>query len=303
MPMLRILDDRERELVFHRPPERVVSLVPSDTLSLFDLGAGDRVVGRTRYCLAPEGAVERVPVVGGTKDPDPDAIADLRPELVIVNQEENTQQIVKQLAERAVPVLICFPKTVGEGIAHLARLARILGLEGDARARQLLQRVYTVHGEAEARLLGDAKAGRAPLKAFVPIWMKPLMTISGETFFSDALRLAGASNVFAERRRRYPLAADQGRAPELPPEQVGDRDTRYPRITSQEVVLAEPEVVLLPDEPHPFSEEDAAVFRGQDTPAARAGKVRLIGGRDLSWYGAQSAEGIGRLRALVDSLR
>ena len=303
MATVRILDDRERELVFSRPPQRIVSLVPSDTLSLFDLGAGGRVVGRTRYCVAPEGQVEDIPAVGGTKDPDADAIAALKPDLVIVNQEENTPLIVRALAERQVTVLVCFPRTVGEGIAHVARLVKLLGLADDARAREALSRCYAAQRDAEAQLARDAQEGRAPLPVFVPIWLEPLMTVSGETFVSDALRLAGARNVFSERRRRYPLAADQGRAPALPDDQVGERDTRYPRVTLAEVVMRQPEAVLLPDEPHLFSEAEAALFRGQDTPAAKNGKVRLCGGRDLTWYGTQSAGGLGRLRELIDSLR
>jgi ABC-type Fe3+-hydroxamate transport system substrate-binding protein len=303
MSVVRILDDRERELVFSKPPQRVVSLVPSDTLTLFDLGAGERVVGRTRYCIAPEGLVEEIPVVGGTKDPDADAIAALHPDLVIVNQEENTPKIVQQLASRGVTVLICFPKTVGEGLAQVARLVKVLGLTQDARAREQLVKGYTAISAAEERLREDEREGRAPLAAFVPIWMEPLMTISGETFFSDALRLCGARNVFADRRRRYPLAADQGRGEELPPEQLAGRDTRYPRITLAEVAVRQPEIALLPDEPHRFSEADAAVFRAQDTPAARNGKVRLCDGRDLSWYGTHSTGALQRLRALVDSLR
>ena len=67
---LRVYDDRRRELLFIRPPRRIVSLVPSDTLNVFAVGAGDRLVGRTRYCIAPERRVEAIPVVGGTKDVD-----------------------------------------------------------------------------------------------------------------------------------------------------------------------------------------------------------------------------------------
>ena len=92
------------------------------------------------------------------------------------------------------------------------------------------------------------------------------------------------------------MAADLGEAIPTP---AGSRDTRYPRITQAEVVERKPDVVLLPDEPHPFSEEDAAVFR-ERVPGAR---VLCCGGRDFSWYGAQSVEGVPRLRALIDSLR
>jgi ABC-type Fe3+-hydroxamate transport system substrate-binding protein len=129
--------------------------------------------------------------------------------------------------------------------------------------------------------------------------MKPLMTVHGDTFISDMLDLCGAQNVFADRERRYPLAADIGDAAPLPPEKVAGRDVRYPRVTTEEVVARRPELVLLPDEPHPFTEEDAAVFRALDIPAAKTGAVRSIAGKDLCWPGARSVEGIGRVRALV----
>jgi ABC-type Fe3+-hydroxamate transport system substrate-binding protein len=140
-------------------------------------------------------------------------------------------------------------------------------------------------------------------RTFCPIWMKPLMTIHGDTFISDMLDLCGAVNVFADRERRYPLAADLGQARPLPPEKTAGRDTRYPRVTADEVVARAPELVLLPDEPHPFSEEDADEFRALDIPAARSGAVVRTGGKDLCWYGARSVEGLPRLRSLVDRWR
>jgi len=284
---LRVYDDRGRELLFIRPPRRVVSLVPSDTLNLFALGAGDRLVGRTRYCVAPEGEVEHVPVVGGTKDVDVRAVAALEPDLVVSNQEENSRAHVEELARLQLPVFVAFPRRVADGLAHLARLARILGAQ-DA-SRDLLRRGLRALRAAEESL-------RPPLAAFVPIWMEPLMTVNADTFISDALSLAGGRNVFADRERRYPLQADLGAAEARP---AGERDTRYPRVTLEEVALRAPEVVLLPDEPHPFGEADAQVFRTR-LPAA---KIAFCSGRDLSWYGAQSVDGLDRLRALIDGLR
>src|SRR2546430_15889312 len=92
MPALRIVDDRQRELIFLRPPRRIVSLVPSDTLNVTALGAGDRLVGRTRYCDAPES----VPVVGGTKDADVEAVAPLQPQPVRPNQAEESPAPLQQ---------------------------------------------------------------------------------------------------------------------------------------------------------------------------------------------------------------
>jgi ABC-type Fe3+-hydroxamate transport system substrate-binding protein len=281
---LRLYDDLQRELLFVRPPRRIVSLVPSDTYSLFALGGGGRVVGRTRYCVEPAD-VERIPVVGGTKDVDVDAVVALEPDLVVANQEENSRTHLEQLAQKQLPVLVSFPRRVAEGIAHLARLAHVLGVEEESR--DLLRRAYRVL---------QPPAPTRTFRVFCPIWMDPLMTINADTFISDALALCGAENVFADRERKYPLQADLGAMSSRP---AGDRDTRYPRVTLEEVVARQPQVVLLPDEPHPFSERDADAFRG----ALRASRIVFCSGRDLCWYGARSVAGIPRLRALADSLR
>jgi len=295
---LRITDDMGRVVTLPRPPQRVVSLVPSDTLNVAALGAGASLVGRTDYCELPADLVAGIPSVGGTKNPRVDAICDLSPELVLANQEENTKSDLEALAQRGVKILVCFPKRVAEGLSHLARLARVFGVEGDPAVRTLLKAGYEAVREAEG-----ARVKLVPLRTFCPIWMDPLMTIHGSTFISDMLDLAGAQNVFADRERRYPLAADLGQRPELPKDKTAGRDTRYPRITLDEVVLRAPELVLLPDEPHPFSEADAEVFRKLDLPASKRGAVVHVSGKDLCWYGAQSVEGIGRVRALVASLR
>jgi ABC-type Fe3+-hydroxamate transport system substrate-binding protein len=281
---LRLYDDLQRELLFVRPPRRIVSLVPSDTYSLFALGAGSRVVGRTRYCAEPQEA-QAIPTVGGTKDVDVEAVVALEPDLVLANQEENSRVHLEQLAQRQMQVLVSFPRRVADGIAHLARLARVLSVEEESR--NLLRQAYRVLQEP---------APAPTVRVFCPIWMDPLMTINADTFISDALALCGADNVFADRERKYPLQADLGAMPARP---AGDRDTRYPRVTLDEVAARQPDVVLLPDEPHPFTERDADVFRGA-LPQAR---IVFCSGRDLCWYGARSVDGIPRLRALVDSLR
>jgi len=169
-----------------------------------------------------------------------------------------------------------------------------LPLGADAGVKRLLARGYE-----EYRVAEEARKGARRVRVFCPIWMKPLMTIHGDTFISDMLDLCGAENVFADRPRLYPLAADLGKAPPLPPDEVGARDVRYPRVTLDEVVARAPEIVLLPDEPHPFTEQDADVFRALDIPAARSGAVVRMSGKDLCWYGARSVDGIARVRALV----
>jgi ABC-type Fe3+-hydroxamate transport system substrate-binding protein len=296
--MIRLADDMKREVYFAAAPKRVVSLVPSDTYSVAVLGCGGALVGRTDYCELPADVVAKVPSVGGTKNPRVEAILELAPDLVIANQEENTKKDLEQLAERGVKIFVAFPKRAADGIAHLARLARIFHVHGDEAVRRLLKRGYDVVREAE-----EARARLAPLRTFCPIWMDPLMTINADTFISNMLDLAGATNVFAHRERRYPLAADVGNAVPLTGDRTAGRDTRYPRIAIAEVVEHAPELVLLPDEPHPFSEADADVFRALAIPAAQRGAVVRTGGKDLCWYGAQTIDGLPRLRALVDRYR
>jgi ABC-type Fe3+-hydroxamate transport system substrate-binding protein len=293
-PSRRVIDDRQRVLEIALPLSRVVSLVPSDTFNVAALGRAGALVGRTDYCDLPAEVAATVPSVGGTKNPRIEDIVALEPDLVLANQEENTRSDLEGLAQRGVRVYVAFPRRVADGLAHLARLARLFGVEAVPAVRALLKRGYD-----EVRAAEQARIGSAPVRTFCPIWMDPLMTIHGDTFISDMLDLCGASNVFADRPRRYPLAADLGRAAPLPPARVAGRDVRYPRVTLEEVVARAPELVLLPDEPHPFTEDDAGVFRSLAIPAAGRGAVVRTSGKDLCWYGAQSIEGIARVRALV----
>ena len=99
MPTLKLIDDLQRELFLPRTPERIVSLVPSETANLFALGAGARLVGATDYCIEPE-AARALPRVGGPKNADVERIAALTPDLVLLNQEENARAIVRELALR-----------------------------------------------------------------------------------------------------------------------------------------------------------------------------------------------------------
>ncbi len=272
MPTTTVTDDLGRALRFARPPERVVSLVPSDTHSVIALGARSRLVGVTTYCEAPG-----VATVGGTKDVDVEAVVALAPDLVIANQEENARKPLEALAGR-VPLLVSLPRRVGQGLAHLARLARALGVSDDPAARDLIRRSLEVPAEPPP----------ARARAFVPIWMDPLMTINADTFGSDVLAHAGVANAFGERQRLYPLAADLGKAAAIDP---GGRDQRYPRITLDELRARAPELIVLPDEPHGFSAADEAVLHA----AAPSARVVRVSGKDLFWYGAWTIDAIARL--------
>ena len=271
--MLRIDDDLGRSLSFPRAPRRIVSLVPSDTFSVVALGAGDRVVGRTTYCEHATSAA----TVGGTKDVDVDAVLALEPDLVIANQEENARKPLEALAAGGVRVLVSLPRTVEQGIAHLARLARIL--EPGETGKELVRRGYE---------LASRPAPAPGERAFTPIWMDPLMTLNADTFGSDVLARIGIANAFGDRLRLYPLAADLGKMPEV---EANGRDVRYPRLTLAELTTRDPDLLVLPDEPHAFSAEDEAVLHAA-VPRARV--VRVVG-KDLFWYGAWTIDALDRL--------
>ncbi len=279
MPVVKIRDDLGRELLIGRPPERIVSLVPSDTYSVIALGAAARLVGRTRYCVSPEAAA--VPVVGGTKDVDVEAVLALEPQLVLANQEENTRPVLEALAAARVHVLVSMPRTVEQGMAHLARLARILGLQGREPAKSLVRRAYALPAP------GAVAAGRV---AFVPIWLAPLMTLNADTFGSDVLARAGVANAFGDRLRLYPLAADLGKSS---PVDAGQRDIRYPRVTLDEVRARRANLIVLPDEPYAFSAAEEAELAAA-LPGAR---VVRVDGKDLFWSGAWTVDAITRLTA------
>ncbi len=280
MPALKLHDDLGRTLIFVHPPQRIVSLVPSDTHSVIALGAADRLVGRTTYCESPEAAA--VPTVGGTKNVDVDAVLALAPQLVIANQEENSRPALEALAAR-VPVLVSLPRRVPDGVAHLARLARILGVGDREPARRLIKRGYQLAGSAQARR-----------KAFIPIWMDPLMTINADTFGSDVLAHVGIANVFGDRLRLYPLAADLGKGE---PVDATGRDVRYPRVTLAEVAARGADLIVLPDEPHAFSSDDEATLRA----ALPSADVVRVSGKDLFWYGAWTIDALDRLASQLSS--
>ena len=283
--MSRLVDARGRALAFDREPLRLVSLVPSDTFTLARLGAGHAIVGCTEYCVEPAEVVRTIERVGGTKSADVERIRSLAPDLVVANLEENRKLDIERLEAHGVCVYVSFPCTVVEGGEHAATLASLLPSLAP----------FPVVDEARARVHARSETSTERARVFVPIWMEPLMTVNHATFISDVIERAGGVNVFADRERRYPLAADLGRREAIVRELLGDRDVRYPRVTLEEVAARRPEVVLLPDEPHAFSDADAAIFRDL-LPDAR---IVRCDGRDLMWPGLRATEGLERLARLI----
>lgn len=285
------------EVPVSTPPRRVVSLVPSVTETLFDLALGDRLVGVTDYCVHPAAGVERLPKVGGTKNPDVYRILELKPDLVIVNQEENRREDAAALQAAGIPVWVTFPRTVQDAMNLLWTMMELFDEPAMVpRARLIEQTVDFVE------CMGMTRA--QPCRVFAPIWYDPLMTFNSDTFAHDLMRVCGGINVFAERERRYPLQADLGQGAAYAPDdpRMDGRDVRYPRVTLAEVEGAQPDVILLPSEPFRFTTEHVPIFQALDVPAARTGKIHLVDGSLLTWHGTRIAHALTVIPALLSPM-
>jgi len=181
-----------RDFNFPTPPTRVVSLVPSLTETLFDLGAGDAVAGITDFCIFPEG-IER-PRVGGTKNPRIDEIRALKPDLVYMNLEENLERHAKQVEEFAA-VFVTEPKTVDDVADLITTLGAIHQRTG--RAKEL------------TAALAHERGAAGKFTFAVPIWKKPWMWCGGDTYVSNLVESIGGSNVLRDRERYPSLALDE----------------------------------------------------------------------------------------------
>jgi len=279
-------------------PQRVVSLVPSVTESLFELGAGERVAGITDYCIHPAEKLAGLPRIGGPKNPDLDLIRSLLPDLVIADRDENRREDVERLEAAGLKVWVTFPCTAREAIDLLWSLIQVFEIPQRGPSLSAL--------ETSFEFATLAAANMTPVRVFCPIWREPAsgparwwMTISHSTYTHDLLRLCGGENIFGGRERRYPLAADLGEAEAEPP---GERDTRFPRVTSQEVAELHPDVILLPSEPFPFSVPDLSAFEANpDIPAVRDRRIRLVDGSLLTWPGTRLAKALAELPSLLQA--
>lgn len=260
-----------RRFELREPAQRIVSLIPSITETLFSLGAGDRVVGVSKFCIEPLDGVATKTKVGGQKNPRVDAIVALKPDLVIANVEENHKRHVEAMWAAGLRVFVTYPRTVREGIQLIRDLGVLTGsnecAEGIASACEC--RCSDVEGEV---------TGRPPVRVFCPVWRRPYMTINGDTYIHDVLRTCGGENIFRARAERYPT------------------------VTLAEMADLNPGVVLLANEPFPFGKrhlEDFLAF--PDVSAVRAGRIHFLDGKILSWYGPRIAESLETLASILQS--
>lgn len=196
---------------------KVISLVPSITEALFDLGLTENeVIGRTKFCIHPYEKIKNVEIIGGTKNINIEKIKSLQPDLIIANKEENVKDQVEALMED-FKVMVTHVETVEDNYYLVKNLGNIFHQEEKAKAYNL--KIYEVLNQTKIN---------SPIKAAYLIWKNPYMTIGSDTFIHHILTETGFENSFKDK-------------------------TRYPEITVEDLV--ETDIIMLSSEPFPFKEK------------------------------------------------
>jgi ABC-type Fe3+-hydroxamate transport system substrate-binding protein len=244
------------------PPTRIISLAPSQTELLYDLGLDEQVIGITKFCVHPDKWFRNKKRVGGTKTVHIDIIKALQPDLIIANKEENTRAQIEELS-LLYPVWISDIQTIDDALLMMRQVGELTGRAEQATA---------LANEIINGFAGLKKAAQRKRVAYF-IWRQPWMCAGGDTFISNIITQMGWENVLAGR-------------------------TRYPEITLEELADKMVDLVLLSSEPYPFKEIHIAEIK----TALPGVEVRLADGEMFSWYGSRMKPAIpylARLTALV----
>jgi len=244
---------------------RIVSLVPSLTELVFDLGLGTHLVGRTHYCVHPADKLTAVPSLGGTKKIKMDRLAEVGATHVLVNVDENPKELAAEIAAIGIKVVVTHPNGPEDNPALYRLIGELFGAK-DA-AEDMCKRFDDALADLKAATLN------APTKRVLYlIWKDPWMTISQDTYIANTLQLINWQTAGS------------------------DPDNRYPEIDMARIIL-EADLVLFSTEPYAFTENDLIEFSSSfpDTPA------QLIDGEMTSWYGSRAIEGLRYLQNIGEN--
>ena len=258
-------DQLNREILINYPPKRIISLVPSQTELLFELGLDQEIIGLTKFCIHHiEKFAERTKI-GGTKKLNIQLIRDLNPDLIIGNKEENEQSQIKELMED-YPVWMSDIYTLEDAKKTIAQIGELVDRQPEA---SYLNHLISA-GFNDLQTL--AVQNGINKKVAYLIWKKPYMLAGRDTFIDNILALNGLSNVIKEKR--------------------------YPEIELNELAQLKPDLIFLSSEPYPFKEEHLEEIR-RVIPEA---KVMLVDGEMFSWYGSRLVKAVQYLFQLQKEL-
>jgi ABC-type Fe3+-hydroxamate transport system substrate-binding protein len=268
------------------PPNRAVSVVPSMTETLFELGLATFLVGVSDDCRYPAEGVQTKFRVGPIEQLNIQHIVDLRPDVVIVNREENTLADIARLQDAGLHVWQTFPRTVMDAMNLIWDTLHLFMVED----RYLYEKVNLINRTIDW-VGGVSEANEDHIcKVFVPMLPEPLTTFGSDTYAHDLLRVAGGTNTFGD----YAPTPDSDPAEDL---------RRYPTVMLEEVQAAQPDVILLPGSPLSFLETDIMWFNQQlDVPATRNQQVYLIDGSLFTYHSTRLARALNEISALMCDL-
>lgn len=263
---MTIKDQLQREITLGKVPKRIVSLVPSQTELLFDLGLEDKVVGITKFCVHPYHFRSLKTIVGGTKKVKFDRIRELQPDIILCNKEENTREMVEEL-EKIAPVHVSDIFTIDDSLELIRQYGEIFSCRTDA-SRIVNKIVYRLRDFQE--YIGD----KPILKTAYFIWRDPWMVAGANTFIDHLLTLNGFKNIYGNKER-------------------------YPVVELKKMRLeGDPDLVFLSSEPYPFKEEHAFEV-GRFTHHA---KTVFVDGEMFSWYGSRLVKAFDYFKMLRERL-
>lgn len=240
-------DQLKRTIELPHAPKRIISLVPSQTELLFDLGLNEEVVGITKFCVHPEDWFRTKTRVGGTKQLHLEKIRALQPDLIIANKEENLRLQIEEL-EKDFPIWISNVNNLHDAIEMIETIGEITGRQPGAK--EITARIRLNFSQLTAP---DSK----PMTCYL-IWENPYMTIGGDTFINDMMTRAGFQNAFQNKQR-------------------------YPGITMEQLKTAGCKLLLLSSEPFPFKQKHI----DQLQPLFPDTRIILVDGEMFSWYGSR----------------
>ena len=232
------------------PPKRIVSLVPSQTELLFDLGLEEEVVGITRFCIHPADKIKAKQKIGGTKQFDIENIKTLAPDLIIGNKEENYQEGIEEL-QKHFPVWMSDIYTLEDTYTMMREVARITNREEEG------ERIITEIKFQFISYQQETTNTKQQTAAYF-IWRKPYMVAANNTFINHLLEVFGVKNVF-------------------------ESETRYPEIIPEDIAAPKPDFIFLSSEPYRFTEKHFDEFRA----LSPSSKVIVVDGEMFSWYGSR----------------
>lgn len=258
-------------------PMRVISLAPSLTETLFDLDLGDRLIGITEHCTPPPDQAQRVPRVGAPLTPDVERVVALNPGLVLLSDGVNRRDDAASLQAAGVPVWVTGPVTVLETLNLLWDIMTVFDHGAmTARVREI-ERAYDYQQASSA--------GAETVRVFAPLWCDPWITFNRAAYAHDLLRVCGGINVFADLSPHD--ARDSAVYPDLPLFHA-HHGQHYHSVTLDDILQAQPELILLPDDPRSVTQAHIARLQQLDIPAVRHDQMVVVDGDLLTWPGTRT---------------